>query len=167
MKKVVQPKPSRRRRQSDVEGADRLVELSRRRRRSGQEQADDEPELEPNANPTPGPSPVSNCACREEISRKQAPKTPYCSILAVKRYICYRCLKRPISSGTENPLQRCIKCRRVVYCSTACQSLDWHLWHKRECKALQAHNARERGVTARYRSWEEYFDYIVSCWIPA
>ena len=36
------------------------------------------------------------------------------------------------------PLDVCVKCRRTFYCSKACQTADWTLYHKKECKALIA-----------------------------
>ena len=45
---------------------------------------------------------------------------------------CRVCRKTPWEAG--NPLQRCQGCHTAVYCSRACQRVDWPARHRVECK---------------------------------
>jgi hypothetical protein len=38
----------------------------------------------------------------------------------------------------HSPLGRCASCRRVSYCSKACQQAHWKLGHKKQCRAWKA-----------------------------
>ncbi|KAJ7911334.1 hypothetical protein B0H13DRAFT_2328417 [Mycena leptocephala] len=53
---------------------------------------------------------------------------------------CYKCFKEE-----DAALSKCSSCKRVVYCSTACQSTDWPT-HKGICKILKAARHPEFGA---------------------
>ncbi|KAJ7194843.1 hypothetical protein GGX14DRAFT_700829, partial [Mycena pura] len=53
---------------------------------------------------------------------------------------CYKCFKEE-----DAALSKCSSCKRVVYCSTACQASDWPT-HKGICKILKAARHPEFGA---------------------
>jgi hypothetical protein len=59
------------------------------------------------------------------------------SIMAARSCTHPQCgmrLTGPVPPG----LQQCAACKKVAYCSKACQKLKWKIKHKQECAALRA-----------------------------
>ena len=75
---------------------------------------------------------------------------PIVPLQARRGSLCFRCWM------PSQKLTKCSGCRRIYYCSKACQKLDWNLQHKKHCKLLRQTNAVEEKATARSRSWSTY-----------
>ncbi|KAH8697267.1 hypothetical protein BGW36DRAFT_378342 [Talaromyces proteolyticus] len=51
--------------------------------------------------------------------------------------ICTNCKKRePPNADPDQKLKRCARCRNRLYCSRACQRVDWKSGHQRACRPL-------------------------------
>lgn len=92
----------------------------------------------------------SKLARRELIRDTQRTDVPTLPILAIRGYLCFRCLEH-----TPN-LVRCGACRRAVYCSIDCQLADWHIAHKNHCAAFQKVNAVDKGDAVVRRTWSSH-----------
>ena len=66
----------------------------------------------------------------QELSVRPANVMPTCSQAGCGQRI-------GASEAAGAGLRTCTKCRRVVYCSRACQKAAWKGGHKQECEALQ------------------------------
>jgi tetratricopeptide (TPR) repeat protein len=53
-------------------------------------------------------------------------------------------------------LQQCAACKKVAYCSKACQKLEWKITHKKECAALRACELTARQVKVVDKLNERY-----------
>ena len=71
----------------------------------------------------------------QELSVRPANVMPTCSHAGCGQRI-------GASEAAGAGLRTCAKCRRVVYCSRACQKAAWKGGHKQECEELQ----QERGT---------------------
>lgn len=74
-------------------------------------------------------------------------------ILAIRQLVCISCFKIPTAAA---PLSKCGACKRVSYCSAACQKQNWSECHKKTCKILIASNKRKVRTTDEERTWEVY-----------
>lgn len=72
----------------------------------------------------------------EKLERLQTPITePTDQEKLISRTVCFFCGAPPVAQGVK--LSVCARCNSVVYCSKECQSKDWKMAHKRECKATE------------------------------
>jgi hypothetical protein len=83
-----------------------------------------------------------------------APNIP---LLAVRGWLCIRCLAR------TPDLKACGACHRVRYCSEQCQRVDWKSVHKQHCKAFRHVNLMEDEPFAHEQpgSWGPFCDWLV------
>lgn len=61
-----------------------------------------------------------------------------------------------VCSAIETQLLRCSNCQQVVYCSVACQQVDWQRGHKRFCRAWS--KLRRLTSTASLQTAEQDFE---------
>ncbi|KAK5134053.1 hypothetical protein LTR08_006943 [Meristemomyces frigidus] len=80
----------------------------------------------------------SKASRREEIRDAERADVPILPLLAIKGYLCFRCLKH------TDDLVRCRDCERALYCSVECQIADYHMAHREHCKAFQLVNLTDR-----------------------
>jgi MYND finger len=99
----------------------------------------------------------SNVLNRESAWVKQNIRVPRLPHLAVRGYLCFRCLL------PSKHLSKCTGCRRAVYCGKACQTWDWQIQHKKDCKILKMINAIEVLDTASSRSRQIWTQSLVRC----
>lgn len=97
----------------------------------------------------------SKVARREAIRDAEKTDVPSLPLLAIRGYLCFRCLEH------TTDLCRCAGCQRAVYCSVECQLADWHIAHKHHCNAFQRVNAVEEHETSEERSWDDYTSALV------
>jgi splicing suppressor protein 51 len=70
-------------------------------------------------------------------------------VLAIKQALCFSCFKYPDSTTS---LSRCAGCKRVSYCSPACQKENWKD-HKKSCKILKELNSFKGEESRGGRTW--------------
>lgn len=97
----------------------------------------------------------SRLAQREAIRDAEKTDVPSLPLLAIRGYLCFRCLEHTHS------LIKCSGCQRAGYCSVECQLLDWHVAHRLHCEPLQAVNDVERHEAGEEQSWGQYASGLV------
>jgi tetratricopeptide (TPR) repeat protein len=65
---------------------------------------------------------------------------------------CGMRLTGPVPPG----LQQCAACKKVAYCSKACQKLEWKITHKKECAALRASELKAHQLKVMHKLKERY-----------
>lgn len=98
------------------------------------------------------PSKISQ---REAIRDSEKTDIPSLPLLAIRGFLCYRCLNH------SDSLIKCSGCQRAAYCSSECQIADWHIQHKRQCKPLRKVNAVEENESDDDQTWNDYTDSLV------
>lgn len=71
-------------------------------------------------------------------------------IIAIKQAVCFYCFQNSSS------LSKCTACKRVAYCSSACQKKDWNEDHKKTCKILVFSNKGKVKTSPEGRTWQTY-----------
>lgn len=101
-------------------------------------------------------APSSKLARREEFTNSATASAPLLPFLAIRGYLCFRCLEH------KEKLSLCKGCQRAVYCSKECQITDWRLVHRHHCKLLRCINERQLTEDHDSRSWEAWTEKLVS-----
>lgn len=100
--------------------------------------------------------PKSNVMNREAFQAEQRTEGLNIPYLAIRGHLCFRCLL------PAEKLTKCGGCKHAVYCGKDCQSRDWKLQHKNDCKILKAVNEVEGNERALSRSRSEWTKSLVS-----
>jgi splicing suppressor protein 51 len=98
----------------------------------------------------------SNIMRREALLAEKHTQILFTPLLAIRGHLCFRCWM------PHTDLKKCAGCRRVAYCSSSCQAIDWKAQHKKDCKKLRTVNEIEGMEMAVRRTGAVWKESLVS-----